>query len=79
MRTRTPCIVIAAALVSLHTARAHADVGEDQSLYSCTKARSDVFVNLKPETELTDLVDWAMTFTCKKFIYNAKLKGRSAP
>ncbi len=79
MYARTLCIAIAATVVSLSAARAHADVGEDQSLYSCTKARSDVFVNLKPETELADLVDWAMTFTCKKFIYNSKIKGRSAP
>ena len=79
MRLRTPCIALVTTLVSLHTARAYADVGEDESLYSCTKAHTDVFVNLKPETQLPDLVDWAMTFTCKKFIYNSKLEGRSAP
>lgn len=47
---------------------------EDGSLYSCAKGRKkSVWVNLKPETELKDLVGWAMTFTCKNFVYSSNI------
>jgi general secretion pathway protein D len=52
---------------------------EDGSLYSCAKGRVQrVWVNLKPETELKDLLEWAMTFTCKNFVYSSNIGGRSA-
>jgi len=52
--------------------------GEDDSLYDCERGRGRVFVNLRPETELKDLVSWAMTFTCKNFVYAANIGSRAS-
>jgi general secretion pathway protein D len=55
------------------------DEEEDGSLYSCAKGRvKKVWVNLKPETELKDMLEWAMTFTCKNFVYSSNIGSRSA-
>ena len=51
--------------------------GEDAQLYSCGKARGSIAVTLKPETELKDLLSWAMGFTCKNFIYESSILQRS--
>ncbi len=54
-------------------------VGEDDdAFYNCAKAKKPVLVNFKPETELKELVDWAMSFTCKNFVYSSNIGGRSA-
>src|SRR5262249_1573070 len=37
----------------------------DEQLYPCKNAKGMVAVTFKPETELKDLVTWAMGFTCK--------------
>ena len=34
--------------------------GDDPQLYSCGKARGPIAVTLRPETELKDLLAWAM-------------------
>ncbi len=46
--------------------------GEDVALYHCKdKDKSaQVALTFKPETELKDLLAWAMGFTCKNFIYD---------
>jgi general secretion pathway protein D len=52
---------------------------EDGSLYSCAKGRvKEVWVNLDPEIELKDLLKWAMTFTCKNFVYSSNIASRSS-
>jgi general secretion pathway protein D len=52
--------------------------GEDDELYRCDKAKADVAVTFKPGTELADLVAWAMSFTCKNFVYSSRVvAGRS--
>jgi general secretion pathway protein D len=51
--------------------------GEDETLYSCKKARGAVTVSFKPETELKDLITWVMGFTCKNFIYDSSILSRS--
>src|SRR5262245_31162308 len=52
--------------------------GEDDELYRCDKAKADVAVSFKPGTELADLVAWAMSFTCKNFVYSSRVvAGRS--
>ena len=52
--------------------------GEDDELYRCGKARGDIAVTFKPGTELGDLVAWAMSFTCKNFVYSSRVvAGRS--
>jgi general secretion pathway protein D len=51
--------------------------GEDAMLYSCGKARASFAVTLKQETELKDLLTWAMGFTCKNFIYESSILQRS--
>ncbi len=49
----------------------------DVSLYSCNEARNKFWVNLRgPQTGLQDLVDWAMTFTCKNFVFGNKVASR---
>ena len=51
--------------------------GEDEALYSCSKAKHPVTISFKPETELKDLIAWAMGFTCKNFIYDSSILSRS--
>ncbi|MBK9030103.1 MAG: type II secretion system secretin GspD [Myxococcales bacterium] len=51
--------------------------GEDAQLYNCGKAAKSFAVTLKPETELKDLLTWAMGFTCKNFIYESSILQRS--
>ena len=51
--------------------------GEDAQLYACGKAKSSFAVTLKQETELKDLLTWAMSFTCKNFIYESSILQRS--
>jgi general secretion pathway protein D len=51
--------------------------GEDQMLYACGKAKASFAVTLKQETELKDLLTWAMSFTCKNFIYESSILQRS--
>ncbi|MGE0546853.1 MAG: type II secretion system secretin GspD [Kofleriaceae bacterium] len=48
--------------------------GEDDALYSCKKIKSGmVAVTFKPETELKDLIAWAMGFTCKNFMLDPRI------
>ncbi|HTJ45507.1 MAG TPA: type II secretion system secretin GspD [Kofleriaceae bacterium] len=51
--------------------------GEDDVLYSCKKAKGQVTVSFKPDTELKDLITWVMGFTCKNFIYDSSILTRS--
>ncbi|MEZ4401694.1 MAG: type II secretion system secretin GspD [Kofleriaceae bacterium] len=51
--------------------------GDDAQLYNCGKAAKSFAVTLKPETELKDLLTWAMGFTCKNFIYESSILQRS--
>jgi general secretion pathway protein D len=50
----------------------------EDGLYSCGKARGPVSVSFKPEVGLTDLITWAMGFTCKNFVYGAGIGSRSS-
>lgn len=52
--------------------------GEDETLYSCGKARGKVSVSFKPNVELAELVSWAMGFTCKNFVFSSRVGGRKA-
>ncbi len=50
-----------------------AAAGEDDTLYPCKKRTGQVAVTFKPETELKDLIAWAMGFTCKNFILDPRI------
>ena len=43
---------------------------EDEALYHCKNKTGQVAVTFKPETDLKDLVTWAMGFTCKNFMFD---------
>ena len=47
--------------------------GDDQPIYICKHATGPVAVNFKPESELKDLIAWAMGFTCKNFILDPRI------
>ncbi|HEU0034879.1 MAG TPA: type II secretion system secretin GspD [Kofleriaceae bacterium] len=49
--------------------------GEDDQLYSCKSRDAVVQVSFKPDTELKDLITWAMGFTCKNFVFNPSIIG----
>jgi general secretion pathway protein D len=55
-----------------------ATTAAEEGLYSCGKARGPVSVSFKPEVGLTDLITWAMGFTCKNFVYGAGIGNRSS-
>jgi general secretion pathway protein D len=52
---------------------------DDGDLYKCKKypPNAKIRVTLKPETDVKDLVTWAMGFTCRNFIYGNAITGRS--
>lgn len=89
---RRPSIITAfaalAAVLALNlsvTRQAHAQGQQpaqndavEEGLYSCGKARGPVSVSFKPEVALTDLITWAMGFTCKNFVYGSGISGRSS-
>jgi len=63
-------------LVLLAAVRARAsepEIDKGDVLYSCGKAHGKIAVRFKPQVELEDLVAWAMGFTCKNFVYTAKI------
>jgi general secretion pathway protein D len=47
--------------------------GEDAALYSCRKSPAAVMVTFKKETDVSELVTWAMGFTCKKFLLDPRI------
>ena len=47
--------------------------GSDEPIYVCKHATGPVAVNFKPESELKDLIAWAMGFTCKNFILDPRI------
>ncbi|HTE55249.1 MAG TPA: type II secretion system secretin GspD [Kofleriaceae bacterium] len=51
--------------------------GEDDELYRCAAARGEVKVSFRPGLELAELTTWAMSFTCKSFVYSPRLAARS--
>ena len=63
---------IAAAVIALSLAPALVRA-DDELIVSCKEHRTQVEVTFKPELELKELVDWAMGFTCKNFIYDPRI------
>src|SRR5688572_25806210 len=47
--------------------------GEDEALYACKNASGPVALTFKPETELKELITWAMSFTCRNFILDPRI------
>lgn len=52
----------------------------EEALNSCTRlnGKSKAHVSIKPGATLSDLVTWAMSFSCKNFVYTSVLASRSA-
>ncbi|HEX7839863.1 MAG TPA: type II secretion system secretin GspD [Kofleriaceae bacterium] len=50
-----------------------APVAADEMLYSCGVHKGQVAVTLKPETEVRELITWAMGFSCKNFILDPRI------
>ncbi|MBP9085328.1 MAG: hypothetical protein KBG15_04380, partial [Kofleriaceae bacterium] len=71
-------LMVTAPLLS-HTAHAQPAPGTagavvDDPTYSCNKKSGGrTTVSFKPETELKDLITWAMGFTCKNFIFEPRI------
>tara|TARA_R110002073_G_scaffold123819_3_gene267677 strand:- start:47491 stop:49683 length:2193 start_codon:yes stop_codon:yes gene_type:complete len=55
------------------------EITEEEILYSCAGARAKkkTHVSFTSETSLSDLVTWAMSFSCKNFLYRSELASRS--
>ena len=83
LRTLVSTVVMAAVVLAARPALAQpapggdAAPGEDAMLYDCGKAQKAFAVTLKPDTELKELLTWAMGFTCKNFIYESSILQRS--
>jgi len=63
----------ASALAQPAGAGSAATASDDQPVYVCKHATGTVAVNFKPESELKDLITWAMGFTCKNFILDPRI------
>ena len=77
---KTTRLLVLLALVSSAPALAQpagngsaATASDDQPVYVCKHATGTVAVNFKPESELKDLITWAMGFTCKNFILDPRI------
>ncbi len=46
---------------------------EDETPYSCKRARGPVEIHFKPEVEIQELVTWAVGFTCKHFVLDPRV------
>ena len=55
------------------TTPAPANQPADEPIYLCKHQTAPVAVNFKPESELKDLIAWAMGFTCKNFILDPRI------
>ena len=51
---------------------------EEEVLHSCAKVKGPVRVSLRPGASLADLVTWAMSFSCKNFLYTTDLGKRAS-
>ncbi len=45
---------------------------DDEKLYSCAKAKGAFRLNLKPETEVRELITWMMSITCKTITFDSR-------
>ena len=41
-------------------------------MFSCNKKPGDVAVTFKPDTEVKELITWAMGFTCNQYLYDPR-------
>ena len=46
---------------------------DEEALYNCKRKPTAVQVNLKPEIEVKELIAWAVGFTCKQIVYDARI------
>ncbi len=70
---RVSSLVAIATAIAVPRAYAQAAPTVDEALYSCKKKQTAVQITLKPETELKDLLAWAVGFTCKKFVADPRI------
>jgi len=62
-------------------ARAEAEpspTSADEALYKCGKPEGKNRVSLLPDVDAKQLITWAMSFSCKKFVYTSAIAGRTA-
>ncbi len=50
-----------------------ADPPDDDPQFHCRKPRADVTITFKPDTDIKDLIAWAMGFTCKNFVLDPRV------
>jgi general secretion pathway protein D len=73
----------AAALALAGLPRAHAQptpppekppgAAQDEPTFKCLRQTGTVAVNFKPETELKEIITWAMGFTCRNYILDPRI------
>ena len=79
MHSRMRLLALVALLSILLPRVATADPAKDadDELYTCHKGTGTVAVAFKPDTEVKDLITWAMGFTCKSFMLDTpRVAGR---
>ncbi len=69
----TVALVLLICAASTEARAGEPEIEKGDVLYSCGKAHGKIAVRFKPQVELEDLVAWAMGFTCKNFVYTAKI------
>jgi general secretion pathway protein D len=45
---------------------------EDNSVFTCHRKTDEVLISFKPDTEVKDLITWAMGFTCNRYLYDPR-------
>ena len=63
----------AAATPTAEAAQPEAASAAEASLFSCSTASRDVVVSFRPGVTLSELVTWAMGFSCENFIYSSQI------
>jgi general secretion pathway protein D len=46
---------------------------EDDPLFQCKKSVSEVVISFKADVDVKELITWAMSFTCKSFLYDPRI------
>jgi general secretion pathway protein D len=64
--------IVVLALFLPRAALADPEKPDAETVFSCNKKPGEVAVTFKPDTEVKELITWAMGFTCNQYLYDPR-------
>jgi general secretion pathway protein D len=59
-------------LVTSRVVLADPEPQDDAKVYSCLHVPEQVLITFKPDTQISELITWAMGFTCNRYVYDPR-------